>query len=94
MITEAVLNFLFALAETVLGFVSGLIPEAPDFWVDAAGWIVNMYSSIPSPVLDFVPVVPVLALAGVVTGIYLVLGGLVLARRVLSLVTGGGGSIE
>lgn len=94
MITEAVLNFLFALAETVLGFVLGLIPEAPDFWVDAAGWIVSVYGSIPSPVLDFVPVVPVLAMAAVVTGIYLVLGGLVLGRRVLSLVTGGGGSIE
>lgn len=94
MITEAVLNFLFALAETVLGFVLGLIPEAPDFWVDAAGWIASVYGSIPSPVLDFVPVVPVLAMAAVVTGIYLVLGGLVLARRVLSLVTGGGGSIE
>lgn len=94
MISEAVLNFLFGLANSVLDFVRGLIPDAPDFWVDAAGWVVSVYESIPSPVLDFVPVVPVLALAAVVTGIYLVLGGLVLVRRVLSLVTGGGGSIE
>lgn len=94
MIIEAFLNFLFGVANSVFDFVRGLIPDPPDFWVDSAGWIVDLYSSIPGPVLDFVPVVPVLAMAGVVTGIYLVLGGLVLVRRVLSLVTGGGGSIE
>lgn len=91
MITDAFMDFLHALATALFGWLHDHLPSAPGFWTDASSAISAVLGTIPSAVLYFVPVGPVVAATLALLGLIVALGLLRLARRVVSLFTGGGG---
>ena len=91
MITEAILDFLHGLAVTLCTFLADNLPAAADFWADASDAITTAFAVVPAQVRWFVPIGPVVVAGSAVVVLIAVLGALRLARRVLSLFTGGGG---
>lgn len=92
MITEAVLDFLHALAVGLANFMHDTIPAAPGFVADMTSAFTTALGHIPGPVLWFVPIGPAITTGLALVALILVLGGIQFARRVLSLFTGGGGN--
>ena len=92
MIVQAILNLLHALAVSLFTALHNGLPGAPSAWSDAAAAVNSMFDLIPGPVRYFVPVAPLVLGLTTVVAVEVSLGLLRLARRVLSLITGGGGS--
>lgn len=92
MIVEAVLTMLHDLAAALFGWLADTLPAAPGFWTDFADAVTTVFAMIPGPVAYFVPIGPAVVAGTALVGLILALGGLRLARRVVSLFTGGGGS--
>ena len=92
MITEAVLDFLHGLAVGLATFLHDSLPAAPAFIADLADAFATAVGYIPGAVLWFVPIGPTIAAGVAVFALVVTLGLLRLARRVLSLFTGGGGN--
>lgn len=91
MVTKGILFALHGLAATLLGWMHDALPSPPSFWSDATDAVTTVVGSVPGPLMWLVPVGPVLTAAGSVLALIVLLGTLRLARRVLSLFTGGGG---
>lgn len=91
MITQWFMEFLHTLAESLFGWLHDHLPGAPGFWTDASSAISSVLGTIPSAVLYFVPVGPVVTATLALLTVIVALGLLRLARRVVSLFTGGGG---
>jgi hypothetical protein len=91
MITDAFMEFLHGLAVALFGWLHDHLPSAPSVWTDASSAIASAVGVIPSAVLYFVPVGPVVTATMALLTVIVALGLLRLARRVLSLFTGGGG---
>lgn len=85
------MDVLHGLAVSLFSFLHGALPAAPQIWADAGDALTTVVGLVPAPVLYFVPVGPVLVAGATVLGIIVAVGLLRLARRVLSLFTGGGG---
>jgi hypothetical protein len=92
MITQGFLSLLHGLAVTLVSWMQSVLPSPPSFWTDATDAVSRVVAQVPGSVLWFVPVGPVLAAAAAVLVLVLVFMGVRLARRVLSLFTGGGGN--
>lgn len=91
MIIEALMNVLHGLARTVFAGLRAILPSPPGFWSDAARAVNDAFLLIPSPVRHFVPIVPVSAAGVAMVTLIATFGAVRLARRVVSLFTGGGG---
>jgi hypothetical protein len=91
-ITEAVMNFLRGLAESVFTWAKNALPTPPGWVQDMTDAVTTMLGVIPDPVRYFVPVGAVIAAGMSFAGVILAIGLVRLARRVLSLFTGGGGN--
>jgi hypothetical protein len=91
-ITQALMNLFHGLAVTLSSWLSGALPSPPSFWTDATSGLTQVVALVPSAVLWFLPVVPILAAGGVLVGLVVAFGILRFGRRVLSLFTGGGGN--
>jgi len=91
MIVQALMSFLHGLAVAVFGWLHDHLPGAPSFWTDASDAITTAFGMVPSSVRYFVPIGPVVVAGTAMVALIGTLGALRLARRVLSLFTGGGG---
>lgn len=91
MITQAFMTALHGFATTIFAGLGALIPEPPTFWSDIASAVTTAFGIIPDPVRYFVPLGPVVVAGASLVGLLVVLGTLRLARRAVSLFTGGGG---
>lgn len=91
MITGALLSFFHGLAVSVFSWLSTHLPAAPTFWTSLTGALNTALGVVPSSIRYFVPLAPVVVAGAALISLIVVLGGLKLARRVLSLFTGGGG---
>lgn len=92
MITQALLTFMHGLAGTMFGALHDLLPSPPSFVTDANTALATVVSSVAAPIRDFVPIGPVLVAGAAMLALSMALGLVRLARRVVSLMTGGGGS--
>ena len=92
MITEAVLNFLHGLAVALADFLHTALPVAPGWVSDAGSALSTVVALVPSQVRYFVPLQQILTASLAFLALRVVLGAIRLARRVLSLFTGGGGN--
>jgi hypothetical protein len=91
-ITSGIMNLLHGLASTVFGWLHDHLPAAPGFWTDMTSAANTLLGQISAPVRYFIPIVPVVAAATALTALIVALGLIRLARRVVSLFSGGGGS--
>jgi hypothetical protein len=91
MITELILEFFHGLAENMFGWLHASLPTPPGFVEDLSTGVDTVVGLIPHAVRYFVPIGPVAAAGAAFVALLLVVGGLRVARRVLSLFTGGGG---
>lgn len=92
MIVEAILNLIVGLFSALLSFLLGALPTAPTFWAEITTAVSTVLGGVGDPVRHFLPLGP-LAAAGVsMMLLAMALGVLRLARRVVSLFTGGGGN--
>lgn len=91
MITGWILDFFHSVASAVFGWCHDNLPGAPTFWTDATTAVNTAYGLIPSSIRYFVPIGPLVVAAGTLLGIVVLLGAIRLARRVVSLFSGGGG---
>jgi len=85
------MGILHGLAVSIFGWLHDNLPSPPTFWTDATNAINTVFGIVPSAVRYFVPVAPLVVAALALIAIQVTLGLLRLARRVLSLFTGGGG---
>lgn len=85
------MRFLHTIATTLTGWIEAMIPSPPGFVTEMSSGISSVLALIPGPVLNFVPLVPVLAAVGVTYALLVTFGLVRFGRRVLSLFTGGGG---
>lgn len=92
MVTEAFLNFLFGIFQSVSTWMSTHLPSPPAFWTDAADAISSVTSSTATTVQWFLPIGPALGVGAAIMGLVVALGLVKLTRRAVSLFTGGGGS--
>lgn len=92
MITEGVLTVLHGLAMTLATFLHDAVPAAPSFMTDMTAAVGVAFNLVPGPVRYFVPIGPSVAAALTVIALIGTMGAVRFARRVLSLLTGGGGS--
>ena len=92
MIVEWFLDFLHGLAVAVFSWCSQHLPSPPDFIAQLSTGVSQLVAAIPSPVLDFLPVGPCVAIGAALAALVVGAGLVRLARRVLSLFTGGGGN--
>ena len=92
MITQWFMEFLHSLAVGASATVSALVPSPPTFIADLTSGIETAYGMVPGPMRYFVPIAPMVTIGTVFVGLLVVLGMVRLARRVLSLFTGGGGN--
>jgi len=90
-ITQFLLDFFHSIVEGLFSWLHDNLPSPPDFWSDASDGLSTVLDAIPGPVLHFVPLGAMIALALTVYGLVVGLGLLRLVRRGVSLVTGGGG---
>lgn len=91
MITQFLLWFFHDLAVGLFGWLSAHLPSPPAFWTDATSAVTTVFGMVPGPVRYFVPIGPVVIAGTALVTLIAVLGALRLARRVVSLFTGGGG---
>lgn len=82
---------LFALFETLFGWLHDNLPDAPPFWADASTAVTTVLGSVAAPIRWFVPIQPLLAAGIALLTMYVLLGLIRLVRRAVSLFTGGGG---
>lgn len=92
MVTEAILNFLFGVFQSLSTWMSEHLPSPPSFWADAADAISTLNSSTSATVQWFLPIGPALAVGTAIMALVVALGLVKLTRRAVSLFTGGGGS--
>lgn len=92
MIIEALLQLVVALFNSLLSFLGGAIPAAPGWWLEIGAAVDTVLGSVGAPVRHFLPLAPLVTAGMVLWSLQLSLGGLRLARRIVSLFTGGGGS--
>jgi hypothetical protein len=92
MIVEAFMNFLHGLAEAVFSWSSTSLPGAPGWLSDLNAGIATVVGMVPDSVKYFVPLQATVIVGASVVTVLLAAGGVRLARRVLSLFTGGGGN--
>jgi hypothetical protein len=92
-IVEALLQLIVDLFTGLLSFLVTALPAAPTWWLDAMSAVNVVLGGVGEPVRHFLPLAPLVAVGVTLTGLRLTLGGLKLARRVVSLMTGGGGGI-
>lgn len=91
MIIEAILELIVALFDALFSFLASVLPAAPAFWTELADAVNNVFGLIPAPVRYFVPIEPVIAAGLAMVALVAAIGLLKLARRLVSLFTGGGG---
>lgn len=91
MIIEAILALLFGLFEALLSFMALALPIAPGWWAEIGSAIDVVLGGVGEPIRHFLPLGPLVAAGVILMTLRLTLGGLKLARRALSLFTGGGG---
>jgi hypothetical protein len=86
------MEMLHGLASSLFGFLHDSLPSPPGFWTDAASAMDSLVGQVGAPIRNFLPLGPLAAAGVFVTGLIVAMGVLRLARRVLSLFTGGGGN--
>lgn len=89
---ELLLEFFHGLASSLFGWLHEALPSPPSFVSDMTSGIDTVLGKIPDAVRYFVPLGPIAAAGAAFVGLLLIVGGLRVARRVLSLFTGGGGN--
>lgn len=92
MIVELFLKFLHGLASSLFGWLHDALPSPPGFISDLSTGVDTIVGTIPEAVRYFFPLGPAIAAGTAFAGLLLAVGGLRVARRVLSLFTGGGGN--
>lgn len=92
MVTQWFMEFLHTLAATAFSALSAMIPSPPTFWSDGVSAFNTVLGIVSGPIASFLPLGPVMVAGGAMLGLTVTLGLLRLARRVLSLFTGGGGN--
>jgi hypothetical protein len=91
-VVEAIFDLLFGLAEALFSFLASILPAAPTFWTDLATSINELVGLAPDPILNLVPLSASVTVGLALVGILFAVALLKLARRVVSLFTGGGGN--
>jgi hypothetical protein len=92
MITDLILDFLHSLAVNVFTWARQNLPSPPDFVADITSGFDTVLGVIPQGIRYFVPLGPVVGLGLALVAVLVAVGLIRLARRVLSLFTGGGGN--
>jgi len=92
MITEAILNFLHGIAVSLFTWCKNELPNAPGWIADMSDALDKAFSVVPASVAYFVPIRPTVTIGLALFGIVVAAGLIRLARRVLSIFTGGGGN--
>jgi hypothetical protein len=92
-ILEAILDLIVGLFSSLLSFLASALPPAPAWWAEIGGAVDVVLGGVGEPIRHFLPLGPLVAAGVVLMTLRLTLGGLKLARRVVSLMTGGGGAV-
>lgn len=92
MITQYVLQFFHGLAVSLFSWMQGALPSPPTFLVDMNNALAALLGHVGGPIRAFLPIGPAITAGITMFGIVVITGGIRLARRVLSLFTGGGGN--
>lgn len=92
MITSYIIQFLVYLAQSIVSTFDALIPNPPSWWASVSDAFGSL-SSIMQPVGWWLPTGTFVVVAGTILALELVHLGLILARRIASYMTLGGGSL-
>lgn len=92
MIIELLMKTLHGLASSLFGWLKTALPAPPSWVTDMTSGLDTVLGMIPDAVRYFVPLAPVAAAGAAFVGLLVAVGLLRVARRVLSLFTGGGGN--
>lgn len=92
MITEAFMSFLHVLAGSLFSSIAALIPDPPTWVTDLNGAWTAALGMVPDGVAYFVPIGAAITVGLFFVGLIATLGLVRMARRVVSLFTGGGGN--
>lgn len=92
MITQWFMGFLHGVAAGLSSWMHGFVPAPPNFIAQLTAGFNTAYAMVPDALKYFLPLAPLVVAGVALVGLMVVLGFIRLARRVLSLFTGGGGA--
>jgi hypothetical protein len=92
MITQWFMTFLHGLAAGLFGWAHNALPSPPTWITDLTGAFSTVLGMVPDSIRYFVPLGPAVTAGLAFAGLVVAVGLIRIGRRVLSLVTGGGGN--
>lgn len=92
MITQWFMTFLHGLASLLSSTSRSMVPSPPSFYGSMVSGFDTVYGMVPGPIKYFLPLQALISAGAALVSLLVVLGAIRMARRVLSLFTGGGGN--